>query len=184
MRPSCGAVLGIGAMGSGQTATRLVVYDRPDARAVGVPLLRSELAERLADELLEGGDGLWNSCEGALGLAVAKAHPGEGSKGFRARVGNSGSDGAAVGRAFRMREIQVRGSRARDDELAVVDGSVVRSAEGHEVFGGVIAFFGAKREVVHVREDRVTAAGNATFSTVPAKDRATDLGGNRLRCAA
>ena len=67
-------VLGIGAKCSRQTATPSVVNDRPDARAVGVLLLSSELAERLADELLERGTGLWNACEGAFGLAVAEAH--------------------------------------------------------------------------------------------------------------
>jgi len=54
---SGGVVLGIGAMCAGPTATQPVVDDRPDARAVGVPLLGSELAERLAEELLEGGNG-------------------------------------------------------------------------------------------------------------------------------
>ena len=118
-----------------------------------------------------------DSCEGALGLAFAEAHPGESSKGFRARIGNGGSDGAAVGGAFRMGELQVRRSRARDDELAQVDGAVVSSAEGHEVFEGVIAVFRAKPDVVHVLKDRVTAAGDATFPAVPAKDCAADFGG-------
>ena len=134
-------VLGIGAKCSGQTATRPLVDDRPAARAVGVLLLRSELAERLADEPLEGRDGLGNSCQGAFGLAFAEAHAGQRTKGLRPRIGNSGSDGAAVGRAVGMGEIQVRGSRPRDDERAGVDGPVVRSAEGHEVFGGVRSVF-------------------------------------------
>ena len=69
-------VLGIGAKCSRQTATPPVVNDRPDARAVGVLLLSSELAERLADELLEGGDGGWNAGKCTFGFAVAEAHAG------------------------------------------------------------------------------------------------------------
>ena len=64
-------------------------------------------------------------------------YAGEGSKGFRTRIGNGGGDGAAIGSAFRVGELQVRGRRARDDEPAFVDGVVVRCAEGHEIFGGV-----------------------------------------------
>jgi len=30
---------------------------------------------------------VWNSCESAFGVAFAEAHPGEGAKGFRTRVG-------------------------------------------------------------------------------------------------
>jgi len=37
--------------------------------------------------------------------------------------------------------------------------------------------------VVYVRKDRVTATGDATFSTIPVKDRTTDFGGNGLGCA-
>ena len=85
-------------------------------------LLRSELAERLADELLERGDAAWNAC-----------------KRFRARIGDGGIYGAAVGRAFCMGELQVRGRRARDGEPAFVHAVVMRCAEGHEVFGGVRA---------------------------------------------
>ena len=62
-------------------------------------------------------------------------YAGEGSKGFRTHVGNGGSDGAAVGRAIGMSEIQVRGGRARDGELAFVDGAVMGPAECHKVFG-------------------------------------------------
>ena len=60
----------------------------------------------------------------------------EGSKRFRTRIGNGGGDGAAIGSAVCVGELQVRGRRARDDELAVMD-VVVRCAEGHEVLGGV-----------------------------------------------
>ena len=111
-------------------------------------------------------------------------YAGEGSKGLRTRIGDSGRYGAAVGRAVSVGESQVRGRRARDEELAIVDGAVVRSAESHEVFERVIDFFRAKHEVVHVYEDRVPAAGDATSPTVPAKGRAADFGGNGLRCAA
>ena len=104
-------------------------------------LLRSELAKRLADELLEGGNRLWNACEGASDLAVAEAHPGESSKGFRTHIGNSGSNGAAVGGAFRMGELQLRGSRARHDKLAVMNAAVVGRAKGHEIFGGMRSVF-------------------------------------------
>ena len=78
----------------------------------------SELAERLADELLEGGDGVRDSCQGALGYALEEAQAGEGSKGLRTRIGNSGGDGAAVGRAVGMGEMQLRGRRACNDERA------------------------------------------------------------------
>jgi hypothetical protein len=67
--------------------------------------LRSELAERLADELFEGEDGMWNACEGAFDLAVAEEHAGEGSKGFRPRIGNRGSHGAAAGGATGVGEM-------------------------------------------------------------------------------
>jgi len=106
-----------------------------------VLLLRSELAERLADELVERGTGLWNACKGAFGLAVAEAHAREGSKGFRTHIGNGGSDGAAIGSAVGVGELQVRGRRACDDELAVVDAVVVGYAERHEVLGGVRSVF-------------------------------------------
>jgi len=58
-------------------------------------------------------------------------------KGFRTRIGNGGGEGAAIGSAFCVGELQVRGRRARDDELAVVDAALVGYAEGHEVFGRV-----------------------------------------------
>ena len=140
-------------------------------------LLRSELAERLEDELLERGTGLWNACKGAFGLAVAEAHARERSEGFRSRIGNGGIYGAAIAGALGMGEVQVRGSRARDDELAGVNGVVVRSAEEHEVFGGVGSVLRPKRDVVHIRKNRVTTAGDATFPTVPVKDCTTDSGG-------
>ena len=63
----------------------------------------------------------------------------EGSKLFRTRIGNGGSDGAAIGSAVCMGELQLQGRRARDDELAVVDAVIVRYAESHEVLGGVRA---------------------------------------------
>ena len=66
---------------------------------------------------------------------------GEGSKGFRSRIGNGGSDRAAVAGAVGVGELQERGRRARDGELAVVDAAVVGAAEGHEVLGGVRAVF-------------------------------------------
>ena len=62
---------------------------------------------------------------------------GEGSKRFRTRIGDGGGDRTAIGRAFCVDELQVRGRRARDGELAFVDAVVVRRAEGHEIFGGV-----------------------------------------------
>ena len=65
----------------------------------------------------------------------------EGSKRFRTRIGNGGGDGAAIGSAVCMGELQLQGRRARDDELAVVDAVVVRYAESHEVLGGVRAVF-------------------------------------------
>ena len=70
-------------------------------------LLRSELAECLADELLERGDRVGNSRESALGFAFAETHANEGSKGFRSVIRNGGSDGTAVARAVSMGEIQV-----------------------------------------------------------------------------
>ena len=70
-------------------------------------LLTSELAERVADELLEGRDGIWNACESAFDLAVAESHAGEGSKRLRTRIGSGGSDGAAVARALGVGEIKV-----------------------------------------------------------------------------
>jgi len=44
----------------------------------------------------------------------------------------------------------------------------------------VRAGFVAKHDVVYLRKDRVTAPGDATFPTVPVKDRTTDSGGNGL----
>ena len=79
---------------------------------------------------------MWNSLEGAFDFAVAEAHAREGSKGLCTRIGNGGGDGAAIGSAVCMGELQLQGRRARDDELAVMD-VVVRCAEGHEVLGGV-----------------------------------------------
>ena len=70
-------------------------------------LLVSELAERLPDDLLEGGNGLRDSCERALHLAFAEAQVGEGSKGFRTRIGNGGLGRASVGRAVGMGEMEV-----------------------------------------------------------------------------
>ena len=84
---------------------------------------------------------MWNSREGASDLAVAEAHTREGSKGFRTHIGNGGGDGAAIGSAVCVGELQVRGRRARDGELAFVDAAVVGAAEGHEVFGGVRSVF-------------------------------------------
>jgi hypothetical protein len=72
-----------------------------------VLLLRIQLAERLTDELLERVAGLWNACEGAFHLAFAEAHAGESLKRLRSRIGNGGSDGAAVARALGVGEIKV-----------------------------------------------------------------------------
>jgi hypothetical protein len=47
----------------------------------------------------------------------------------------------------------------------------------------VLAVFRPKRDVVHVRKDRVSAAGDATFPAVPAQDRAAECGRDGLRCA-
>ncbi len=75
-------------------------------------LLVSELAERLANELLERGDGIRDPCESALGYSLAEAQAGERMNGFRTRIGNSRADGAAVGRAVGMGETELRAGRA------------------------------------------------------------------------
>jgi len=181
-------VLGIEARGPLKTATRPAVNNRPDARAGGLVLLVSELAEPFADELLEGGDGMRDPCERALGFALAEAEAAEGLKRFRARVAHCRPDRAAVRRAVGMGEVQLRGSRADNDEPALVNGAMVRCAESHEVVEAVLAVFGPKHEVVRVRKDAVSAAGDARFPAVPTKDRAADCGRNGLsradpRCA-
>jgi len=126
-------------------------------------LQRSKLAQRLPDELLDVGDRIRNSRERALGFSLAEAQGDQSLKGFRSRLGKSGTDRPAIGRAVGVREPQVRRGRPRDDELAVVNRAVVSRAEIDEAFEGVFAAFGPKDDVVHVREDRVPAAGNATF---------------------
>src|SRR6187399_3364752 len=87
-------------------------------------LLRRKLAKRRDDQRLELGDGARNSCEAALGFALAVAHPPQGLKGLRTDVGKRGDDRTAVRRAIRMREMQDRGSRARNEEPPLVNGKV------------------------------------------------------------
>jgi len=65
-----------------------------------------------------------------------------------------------------------------------MDGAVVRPAERCEFLEGVRAAFGARHEMVHIREDRVAAARDTTFPAVPAQDRAAEFGGYGLRGAA
>ena len=103
-------------------------------------LLRSELAQRLPNELLNGRDGSRTSCESALGVTLAEAKASERLKGFRPNIGSSWGDGATVGRAVRVRETR-RGRGAGDDEPALVDGEVVGSAKRNEIFGVVISAF-------------------------------------------
>jgi hypothetical protein len=73
-----------------------------------VLLSRNELAERLADELLQGGDRLRDFRERAFGITLAKAQGGERLKGLRTCIGNGGSEGPAVGRAVGMAEAELR----------------------------------------------------------------------------
>jgi len=103
-------------------------------------LLGSELAQRLPDELLEGGNGIRDFHESALGITLAEAEASEGLKGFRSHVGNSGAHDAAVRRAVSVEEMR-RGSRARDDEPALMNGAVMGPAERDEILGVVVAAF-------------------------------------------
>jgi hypothetical protein len=135
-----GVVLGVRAMRSWSTATPRVVKNRPDARAGGLALLRSELAKRLPNDLLEGGDTIWDLCESAFGVALSETQAPERLKGFRTHVSSCGADDAAVGRAVRVAETR-RGSRPRDDEPAPVDSEVMGTAKREQIFGLVVAAF-------------------------------------------
>jgi hypothetical protein len=74
-----------------------------------------------------------------------------------------------------MDDVQLR-SRARENEPAFVDGSVMRAAQRDEILDVVAAVLRPKFDVMHVREHRVFAARNATFPCVTAEHRATDRG--------
>ncbi len=50
-----------------------------------------------------------------------------------------------------------------------MDGAMVRSAERDEIFGVVVAAFGAKPDVVRLDERGVSAAGDATLPAVSMK---------------
>jgi hypothetical protein len=128
-------------------------------------LLRSELAERLPDSLLEGGDGIRGFCESALGLALAEAQAPEGLKGFGPYIGSGCANGGAVGRPVRVREVR-RGSRPRNDEPAPVDGEVMGTAKRDEILGVVVATFGPKPDVMRLRKRRVPTARDATSSAI------------------
>jgi hypothetical protein len=100
----------------------------------------SELAERVPDELVEGGDGIRDLCENALGVALAEAKAQKRLKGLLPYIGSSWTDGATVRRAVGVEEAR-QGSRARDDEPALVDGEMMGSAERNEIVGVMVATF-------------------------------------------
>jgi len=123
----------------------------------------------LSNDLLDGGDGIRELCKSALGVALAEAQAPERLKSLCPRIGSRGAHDAAVGRAVRVGETR-RGSRARDDEPALMNGAVMSSAKRDEIFRVVVAAFGLKPDVVRLDKDRVSAPGNATFPAVPAQD--------------
>ena len=87
----------------------------PRARHGRTRLLRNELEKRLANDLLDRGDGARNFRKSALGLSFAEAHADEGLKCLRTQIGNGCDDGAAVWRAVGMREMEFRGRSPRDE---------------------------------------------------------------------
>ena len=165
-------MLDIRATGSWQTTTRPIIYNRPDVRAGGLALLRSELAKRLPNDLFERTDGMRNACQSALRFTLAEAHADESLKRLRACVSDGGTDGAAVRSAIGVGEKEPGSGRARDDERAVVGSAVVGPAQGEEIGDEVFPAFAATLEMVRLRKDRVPATGYATFRTVSAQDRA------------
>jgi hypothetical protein len=128
-------------------------------------LLRRKLAKRLPNELFERGGGIRNSCESALGVALAEAKASERLKGFRPRVRSSRADDATVRRAVGVEETRRR-SRARDDEPALVDSEVMSTTERNQILGVVVAAFRPKLDVVRLCKGRVPAARDATLPTV------------------
>jgi hypothetical protein len=72
-------------------------------------VLRNEVEDSLAYELLERGDGGRNLREGALGVTFAEMQPSESLKGLCSRIGYGGSNRATVRGAVSMAEAQLRG---------------------------------------------------------------------------
>jgi hypothetical protein len=131
-------------------------------------LLRSKLAQRLPDHVLEGSDGMRNSCESASAFTFAEAHTDERLKRFRVHVGDGGSDGTTVRRAVSVSELELGGRSASHDERAVMRSAVMGDAKRDEIVHQMLPAFAPSHEVMRLRKSRVPAPGHATFPAVSA----------------
>ena len=112
--------------GAGRLATAVAAERaRVALDGSGRLLLRNELTERLAYELLGREDRRRDLRKRALGVPFAKPQVLQGLKRIRTSVCSARGDQTAVRRAIRMREVQHRGSRSRDEKPAFVDGEMV-----------------------------------------------------------
>jgi hypothetical protein len=94
------------------------------------------------------------ACESAFGFTFTEAHPDEGLKRFRARVGDRGSDGAAIRSAVSVGEREPGRRRTGDDERAAVGGAVMGSAKDDEIVDEMFPALAATLEVVRLRKVR------------------------------
>ncbi|HEX5100544.1 MAG TPA: hypothetical protein VFV94_13640, partial [Polyangiaceae bacterium] len=108
----------------------------------------------MPNDILEGATSLRDPRKSALGFSLPETQSRQRLKGLRMCIGNCCADSAAVRRAVSMDDVQLR-SRARENEPAFVDGSVMRAAQRDEILDVVAAVLRPKLDVMHVREHRV-----------------------------
>src|SRR5690606_12391670 len=86
-----------------------------------------------------------------------------------------------IARAIRMQEPEPRGQVTVNDEPALMNGSVVRTAQEHQVCGAVIHAFGAWAKVMDITVAIAATRNHAAPIATP--DQTSHLGRNVLRGA-
>ena len=133
----------------------------------------SDVAEGFAQEVFGGYVAqVWvlaELAEDGARFAFAEAEVAEGAEDLGVGVYRIGAHGFAVGCAVGVPERQGFGG-SFDDELAAVGGAVMGSAQGDQVFDGVLAALGAGLEVVHIDEAGVLATGDAATLAIAGDD--------------
>src|SRR5690606_23605908 len=174
------SVSGVATRVSSRTMPRLLGSESPARRAT-----RRRFAEQLQglmQALLERPVGPGGgSCAVDRLARLARSHP-EPAKsliGPCPHIRHLRTRNLTIARAIRMQEPEPRGQVTVNDEPALMNGSVVRTAQEHQVCGAVIHAFGAWAKVMDITVAIAATRNHAAPIATP--DQTSHLGRNVLR---
>jgi hypothetical protein len=117
-------------------------------------------------------------------LILAETERSESTEGVRVSFCRARLDVAAVSFAIGVTKYEPHGDASFDDESSLVHGAMMCGTDDDQRIRIVPSALGAKLDVMHIHEHRVTTTRHDAAAAVATDDLTADRGGHILSCGA